>query len=100
MNLSVGLTAKELNPEIRVVLSILDADFAAKIQCISEIDAALSSPVLAAPTFVGAALYETAVASFVLDSHLFTLCRDEKGKIHLGGEHLALEFRKLPAPRQ
>ena len=96
VNLGVGLTAKELHPEIRVVLSILDADFATKVDSISEVDAALSSPVLAAPTFVGAALYETAVASFRLDSRFFTLCRDEAGNVRLGKERMSLEVRSLP----
>jgi Trk K+ transport system NAD-binding subunit len=96
VNLAVGLTAKELNPDLRVVLSIGDADFAAKVDSIAEIDAALSSPVLAAPTFVGAALYETAVASFTLDSRFFTLCKDPNGSVELGGERMTLEVRKLP----
>src|SRR5579871_1112921 len=96
VNLGVGLTAKELNPDIRVVLSIMDADFAAKVNSISEIDEALSSPVLAAPTFVGAALYETAVASFRLGKMFFTLCRDPQGAITVGGETMALQVRSLP----
>lgn len=96
VNLGVGLTAKEINPNIRVVLSIRDADFASKVNSISEIDEALSSAVLAAPAFVGAALFETAVASFRLDSFFFTLCRDNKGKLNLGGAQMTLETRKLP----
>jgi len=96
MNLAVGLTARELNPEMRVVLSISDAEFARSVRSISEIDAALSSSVLAAPAFVGAALYETAVASFRLDNRFFTLCKDPNGKVHLGGEHMSLEVRDLP----
>ncbi len=96
VNLGVALTAREMNPGIRTVISIMDADFANKVSSIKEIDAALSSPVLAAPTFVGAALYETAVAAFRLDSLLFTLCKDKNGKVRLGGENLTLEVRKLP----
>jgi Trk K+ transport system NAD-binding subunit len=96
VNLGIGLTAKELNPEVRVVLSIGDAEFARKIDSIAEIDSALSSPVLAAPTFVGAALYDTAVASFRLGSMFFTLCRDAEGKVRLGGEQMSLEVRMLP----
>lgn len=96
VNLSIGLTAKELNPNIRVVLSVLDADFAKKVATISDIDAAMSAPVLAAPSFVGAALYPAAVASFRFGSMLFTLCRDPGGKVRLGGESMTLEYRKLP----
>lgn len=96
VNLAIGVTAKELNPRIRVVISILDADFARKAGSIPEIDAALNAPVLAAPAFVGAALYENAVASFRLGSLFFTLCRDEKGAVKLGGISRTLEVRKLP----
>ena len=95
VNLGVGLTAKELNPDIRVVLSIFDADFADKVSSITEIDAALSAPVLAAPTFVGAALYENAVASFLLGSTFFILIKDDQGKVVVGNQHMTLEFRKL-----
>ena len=95
VNLGVGLTAKELNPDIRVVLSIFDADFARKVGTIAEIDAALSAPVLAAPSFVGAALFETAVASFVLGDTFFILCSDPKGTITVANQPMTLETRKL-----
>jgi len=96
VNLGIGLTAKELNPEVRVVLSIMDADFADKVSSIAEIDAALSSPVLAAPTFVGAALFETAVASFRLGARFCTLCKDPSGQVSLGGVRMSLDVRMLP----
>ncbi len=95
VNLGIGLTAKELNPDIRVVLSIFDADFAEKVDAIEEIDAALSAPVLAAPTFVGAALYDNAVASFLLGPMFFTLCKDDQGPVKLGNQHMKLEYRNL-----
>jgi Trk K+ transport system NAD-binding subunit len=98
VNLGIGLTVKEVNPLVRVVLSIFDADFAEKVRSIREVDAALSCPVLAAPSFVGAALYENAVASFKLGTKFFTLCRDPDGKISLGAEKLSLEVRDLPVP--
>ena len=94
-NLGIGLTAKELNPDIRVVLSIFDADFATKVASIAEIDAALSAPVLAAPSFVGAALYEKAVASFVLGDTFFILCSDPEGTITVANQPMTLETRKL-----
>lgn len=97
INMAIGLTAKELNPNLRVVISILNADFARKAGSIPDIDAALNLPMLAAPTFVGAALYETAVASFRLGSIFFTLIRDEKGTVKVGGHSMTLEARSLPA---
>jgi Trk K+ transport system NAD-binding subunit len=95
VNLGVGLTAKELNPRIRVILSIFDADFAEKVCSIAEIDSALSAPVLAAPSFVGAALYDNSVASFLLGSMFFTICKDDQGKIKIGDLQMSLEVRKL-----
>ena len=95
-NIAIGLTAKELNPKIRVIVSILDAGLARKAGSIPEIDAALNSPSLAAPAFVGAALYENAVASFRLGSNFFTLCQDDKGDVKLGGKTMTLEVRTLP----
>ena len=53
----------------------MDADFAAKVDSIADIDVALSAPVLAAPTFVGAALFPECVASFLLGGMFVTLCR-------------------------
>ena len=95
VNLGIGLTAKELNPNIRVILSIFDADFAEKVCSIKEIDSALSAPVLAAPSFVGAALYKNAVASFLLGSMFFTICKDDQGKVTIGDQLMSLEVRNL-----
>ncbi len=94
VNLAVGLTAKEMNPQVRVVLSILDADFARKAGAIAEIDTALSSAVLAAPSFVGMALYPDAIAGFQLDSTLFVLCHDPKGTVELAGQKHSIQVRK------
>jgi len=98
VNLGVGLTARELNPSIRVVVSIMDGEFAAKIRTIAEIDASLSPPSLAAPAFVGFALYDNAVASFQLGNHLFTLVEAAGGDVHQGGQRLALMTRDLAPP--
>jgi len=95
VNLGVALSARELNPQLRVVVSILDGEFASKISTIAEIDASLSPPSLAAPAFVGFALYENSVASFVLGNHLVTLVEDAAGDVHLGGKHMSLQTRAL-----
>lgn len=99
VNLGIGLTAKEINPEIRVVLCILDSDFAAKVQGIAHIDVALSPPMLAAPAFAGCALYPGAVASFRLDGNMFTLVEDEKGDVELAGKRMTLQSRELLGPK-
>jgi Trk K+ transport system NAD-binding subunit len=95
INLSVGLTAKELNSSVRAVLSIFDVDFAHKIQSIPEFDVAMSPPLLAAPAFVGAALYDNAIASFRVGRHFFTLCDDPKGEVEFNGARMSLEIKDL-----
>lgn len=95
VNLSVGLAAKEINPDIRAVLSIFDVDFARRVGEIPEFDAALSPPMLAAPAFVGMALYADAVASFRLGPHFFTLCQAQGGTIHIAGKRFTLEERRI-----
>jgi Trk K+ transport system NAD-binding subunit len=95
VNLSIGLAAKELNPKLRVVLRIFDAEFAMKVQTLPEVDAALSASRLAAPAYVGATLYSNAVASFRLGPHFFTLCDDAAGKVLVAGHKMKLHGRGL-----
>ncbi|TAN44367.1 MAG: hypothetical protein EPN22_07735 [Nitrospirae bacterium] len=54
-NLEVGLNAKALNKDIRVVLRIFDKDFASRIEKYFDIHYALSSSYIAAPAFASAA---------------------------------------------
>lgn len=61
INLSVGLIAKNMNPAVRTVLRLFDGDLASKIQAAVKVDAALSGSKIAAPGFVGAALYPHAL---------------------------------------
>ncbi|MCS6861014.1 MAG: NAD-binding protein [Abditibacteriales bacterium] len=70
VNLSIGLTAKQMNPRLRSVVRLFDADFARKVQATLNIDFAISAPALAAPTFVAAALYPDVRDAFVLDNRL------------------------------
>ncbi len=55
-NLSIGLAAKSLNPDCRVVLRVFDSTLAEKMQEGLEVDSVLSVSATAATTFVGAAL--------------------------------------------
>lgn len=70
VNLSVGLSVATINPAVRTVLRLFDAEFARKVQAGLNIDMALSASLLAAPTFVAAALYPDVGAAFVLDDQL------------------------------
>jgi voltage-gated potassium channel Kch len=86
-NLSVGLSAKKMNPSLRAVTRIFDAAFARKVEGVLNIDAALSASKLSAPSFVAAALGEGLVYSFVEDGVLKVI-RDDGGR--LGFEEMEL----------
>jgi Trk K+ transport system NAD-binding subunit len=73
VNLGVALAAKQLNPGIRTVARLLDAEFARKAQATLNIDAAMSPPLAAAPTFVAAALYPGVQGAFVISDILFAI---------------------------
>ena len=87
-NLSIGLSAKKLNPSIRAVVRLFDASFAKSVEGVLIIDVAMSASKLSAPSFVAAALGEGLVYSFVEDGVLKVI-RDEDGQ--LGLEELRLE---------
>ncbi|OAB60438.1 potassium channel protein [Leptolyngbya valderiana BDU 20041] len=55
-NLEIGLTAKGLEPGLRVVVRDSDSNFAIMVQQVFEFDAVLSPTELAAPSFAAAAL--------------------------------------------
>ncbi len=65
-NLTAALVSRGLNPGIRTVARIFDAEFAEKIQKPLKLDVAYSASQIAAPTFVASALYENVVGAFVL----------------------------------
>lgn len=81
-NLSIGLSAKKLNPAIRAVVRLFDASFAKKVEGVLNIDAAMSASKLSAPSFVAAALGEGLVYSFV-EEGVLKVIRDEGGRLSL-----------------
>ena len=72
-NLSVVLAAKRLNPSVRTVLRLFDAEFARKVEASLGVHAAMSASKLAAPTFAAASLFPGVRAAFVLDDRLFVV---------------------------
>jgi Trk K+ transport system NAD-binding subunit len=70
VNLSIGLTTKQLNSRARTVVRLFDADFARKVQTTLNVDFTISAPTVAAPTFVAAGLYPDVRDAFVLDDRL------------------------------
>ncbi|HKV13350.1 MAG TPA: NAD(P)-binding protein [Thermoanaerobaculia bacterium] len=73
VNLGIGLAARRMNPKIRTVVRLFDADFARKVERALEIDAALGSARIAAPTFVAAALFTDVAKAFVVQDRFFVL---------------------------
>jgi Trk K+ transport system NAD-binding subunit len=69
-NLEVGLIAKRLNPSIRTVVRLSDADVARKAQAALGLDAAISTASSAAPAFVAAALHPHVAHALVQDGML------------------------------
>lgn len=70
MNLEIVLAARELNPDIRIVLRMFDADLAQKIGQVFDIKTALSASAIAAPAFATAAIREGILHSFFLEGEL------------------------------
>ncbi len=56
VNLEIGLLVREVDPTLRVVVRLADADFAAAVRDAADIRYAVSVPALAAPAFVAALL--------------------------------------------
>ncbi len=73
VDLGIALAARALNAKARIVARVFDADFARKVQSAFQMDAALSPGLMAAPTFVAAALYPGVLTAFVQGSRLFVI---------------------------
>jgi Trk K+ transport system NAD-binding subunit len=81
INLGIGIAAKRLNPKIRTVVRLFDAEFARKVEHVLGIDAALSSSRIAAPTFVAAALFSDVAKAFIVGDRLFVLTARKAGAL-------------------
>ena len=65
VNLSICLTAKELNPQVRTVVRLFDAEFARKVEESPLIDMAVGASRIAAPKFVASALFPGVLKAFL-----------------------------------
>lgn len=70
-NVEIALDAREINPDIRVVLRLFDQRLASKIQKSFDIEAAFSASALAAPAFAAAAVDSSVQDSFYVGDVLF-----------------------------
>jgi len=76
VNLSSCLVAKGINPSVKAVVRLFDGGFARKVERALDIDTALSASRISAPGFVGAAIYEESVFSFVTDDEFVAVIPD------------------------
>ncbi len=74
-NLESAIHCRELNPMIRIVLRMFDADLARKVKDTFEIQAAYSSSALAAPVFAGVALDLSVQQSFYVGDTVMAVAR-------------------------
>jgi Trk K+ transport system NAD-binding subunit len=70
-NLETALTARELNPQARIVVRLFDAELAERARAQLGLDACHSVPALAMPAFVAAALGEGVLSTFEHGSRLW-----------------------------
>jgi Trk K+ transport system NAD-binding subunit len=101
VNLGIGMAAKRMNPKVRTVVRLFDAELARKVENALGVDAALSSSRIAAPTFVAAALFPDVAKAFIVRDRLFVLTtssavREEPGAhVLLRDGSLAVLWRKV-----
>jgi Trk K+ transport system NAD-binding subunit len=74
-NLDIALDARELNPSIKVVLRMFDAQLAEKVQRGFDIHTAFSTSALAAPVFAAAATRAQINQSFYVEDVLMNVAR-------------------------
>ncbi len=74
-NVEIALDAREVRPDIRVVLRLFDQNLASKIVNSFDIEAAFSASSLAAPAFAAAAIDASVQDSFYVDETLFVHSR-------------------------
>jgi Trk K+ transport system NAD-binding subunit len=72
-NLDIALDARELNPDIKVVMRMFDAEFAQRVEKGFNIHTAFSTTALAAPLFAAAAMRVNIRHSFYVGHQLLNL---------------------------
>lgn len=72
-NLAIALEARELNPDIRVVMRMFDAELAQKVNKAFGIQAVFSTSALAAPALAAAATQTNVLLSFYVDDTLLNV---------------------------
>ena len=90
VNLGIGLVAKQIRPQARSVVRLFNAQFAEKVRGAMEIDSAMSASRIAAPSFVGAALYDDALFCYI-ERDRFIAVRRGQVEMEQAARHLKWE---------
>jgi len=89
-NLEVALSARNIRPDIRVVLRMFDAGLASKIRSGFGIKTTFSTSALAAPAFAMAAVDPSVVGSFYVGENLVLILQiDIAAETQLAGQSIA-----------
>ncbi|MCX7969082.1 MAG: NAD-binding protein [Armatimonadetes bacterium] len=70
-NLEIALAAREVNPNIRIVMRLFSDALAERAQKFLGVQVALSTSAIAAPAMVAAAISQTVAHAFYVGEHLF-----------------------------
>ncbi|HEX7180718.1 MAG TPA: NAD-binding protein [Thermoanaerobaculia bacterium] len=79
VNLGIGLAAKRINPKVRTVVRLFDAELARKVERSLGIDVALGASRIAAPTFASSALFPDVVKAFVIRDRMLVVLQRPAG---------------------
>jgi Trk K+ transport system NAD-binding subunit len=101
VNLEVVLLARELNPQQRVVLRLIDQKLAELMRDSANVKRALSVPALAAPAFVASLFGDRVRTMFLVEDRLFavvdlTVAAGDGFLENQSVRTLAVDFRVLP----
>jgi Trk K+ transport system NAD-binding subunit len=72
-NLDIALDARDLNPDVRIVMRLFDSDLARRVEKGFGIHTAFSTSALAAPIFAAAAMHVNVMHSFYVGDTLLNL---------------------------
>lgn len=76
-NLELAMDARQIKPDLRIVLRMYDQELAEKIKGTMDIQLAFSTAMLAAPTFATASADRGILNSFYIDDRLLVIARIE-----------------------
>ncbi|HEX4962948.1 MAG TPA: NAD(P)-binding protein [Thermoanaerobaculia bacterium] len=79
VNLSICLAAKRLNPQVRTVVRLFDAEFARKVENALGIDVATGASRIAAPTFAASALHADVAKAVIVQDRMLVLLERKAG---------------------